>query len=345
MLLIRPIKESDLEGLMLMLEHAGHGLTSLPRDPEVITSRIQTSVVSFSKKKIKKPAGEDYLFVMENLFTGQLVGVSGLISKIGGFEPFFFYRLEEHERFSEELSKGKKYTTLHREKIHAGPSEICSLFLDEDFRNSQNGRLLSLSRFLYVANDPTRFEKQVIAEMRGRVDESGYSPFYEAVGKKFLDIEFTDADYLQLKTKSFIEDLLPELPIIVELLPKEAREVVGAVHPNTEPAQKILEKEGFTKSGLVGIFEPGPVLKADFSEVRAVKMSQVAVIHNITDDFEGRDCIISTTTTDHSYKACVGPIKLDHEDQITLSQLTATALKVRIGDKVRFVDFRPPVKI
>lgn len=340
MLLIRPIQDRDLDALMEMLEHAGHGLTSLPKDPVVLKRRIKTSIRSFSEEEITKPAGEDYLFIMEDLFTGELVGVSSIVSKIGGFEPFYFYRHEETECHSESLGRTKKFTTLHCEKIHAGPSEICSLFLTPKSRNSKNGRLLSLSRFLYAANDLTRFEKQVIAEMRGRVDESGYSPFYEAVGKKFFDIEFTDADYLSMKSKSFIEELLPDFPIIVDLLPKAARDVVGQVHPNTEPAKSILEKEGFVSSGLVGIFEPGPVLKADLAQVRAVKESKTAIVTEILEKVDGDISIISTTQTDIEFKACMGPIELN-DDKVKINQVTATALKVRIGDTIRYVDFRP----
>lgn len=342
MLLIRPIKIKDLDGLMEMLKHAGHGLTSLPKDPELLTKRIKISMDSFAKEDIIRPAGEDYLFVMEHLFTGEIVGVSGIISKIGGFDPFYFYREEKHQTHSEDLGRSKEFSTLHIEKIHAGPAEICSLFLVPEYRNSRNGRLLSLSRFLYAANDLNRFEKKVIAEMRGRVDASGYSPFYEAVGKKFLDIEFTDADYLSMKNKSFIEDLLPKFPIITNLLPEEAREVVGEVHPNTEPAKHILQKEGFASNGLVGIFEPGPVLVATFSEVRAVKESQVAEVGEISDQFEGVASIISTTATNYRYRACVGKIKKDDQsNKVLIEPLTATALKLKKGDTVRFVDFKP----
>lgn len=341
MFIIRPIRDTDLDNLMEMLSHAGRGLTSLPRDPEVLGRRIKASMKSFAEEEIHKPGGEDYLFTMENIFTGELVGISGIISKIGGFEPFFFYRIKEHQYYSKELNKGKKFITLNREKIHAGPSEICSLFLNPEYRNSQNGRLLSLSRFLYVANDPSRFEKQVIAEMRGRVDESGYSPFYEAVGEKFLHIEFNDADYLSMKTKSFIEDLLPDFPIVVELLPKEAREVVGKVHPHTEPAKHILEKEGFTASGLVGIFEPGPVLKAKFKDVRSVKDSQIGEVQEITDDFEGVDCIVSTLHTSWKFKATVGRIKKLENGKLLINKLAAAALKIKLGTQVRHVNFKP----
>ena len=41
-------------------------------------------------------------------------------------------------------------------------SKICSLFLDPKYRNSQNGRFLSLSRFLYIAENEEFFEKETI---------------------------------------------------------------------------------------------------------------------------------------------------------------------------------------
>jgi hypothetical protein len=40
MFIIRPITSKDLDGLMELLEKSGHGLTSLPRDPEVLKKRI-----------------------------------------------------------------------------------------------------------------------------------------------------------------------------------------------------------------------------------------------------------------------------------------------------------------
>ncbi len=54
------------------------------------------------------------------------------------------------------------------------------------------------------------------------------------------------------------------------MMPKK---VIGKVNPETEPAKRILEQEGFKFSGLVGIFEPGPVLIAEVDQVRAIKES------------------------------------------------------------------------
>lgn len=340
MFVIRPIREKDLDALMALLEVSGHGLTSLPKDREIIKNKIINSQRSFEHRG-NGPSGESYLFIMEEVFTGKIVGVSGIISKIGGFEPFYFYRLKEEEKNSKMLGVNKTIRSLHAEATHSGPAEICSLFLDPEFRNSQNGRFLSLSRFLFMAEDRKYFEDKVIAEMRGRVNDEGHSPFWDAVGKKFMDVEFVKADYLVMKSKKFIEELLPKYPIIVDLLPDDAQDVVAKVHPHTEPAKHILEQEGFEFSGLVGIFEPGPVLIADLDNVRAVKESRVVEIEEIsTKDIDSKTYIIARTGGGMDFRACLGPLEILPSGKAKIHAVTATALKLRLKDKLRYVTFK-----
>ena len=341
MFVIRPIKKSDLGPLMLLLEESGHGLTSLPKDEEIIASKIQESIFSF-KYRGDTPKGESYLFVMEEVYTGRVVGISGIISKIGGFEPFYFYRLKSETMSSEMLNIKKEVKTLHMEKVHSGPAEICSLFLTPEFRNSQNGRFLSLSRFLYMAENSKYFESNVIAEMRGDVNDLGESPFWNAVGNKFMDIDFLHADYLSLKSKSFIEELLPDYPILIDLLPQQAQKVVAEVHEDTKPARGILEKEGFRFNGLVGIFEPGPVLEAKLENIRCFKESKVVEVGEISEErFESDTFIISTSGSEKKFKTTLGPIKELSGGKVKISATNATALKLRLGDKLRYVHFKP----
>ncbi len=340
MFIIRPIRESDLDGLMALLKDSGHGLTSLPKDEKIIANKILLSERSFEHRG-DRPNGESYLFVMEEVFTGKMVGISGIISKIGGFDPYYFYKLKSEIMSSQMLNVEKEVQTLHMEKTHSGPAEICSLFLAPEYRNSQNGRFLSLSRFLFMAENEKYFEDTVIAEMRGQVNAQGHSPFWNAVGKKFMDIEFLHADYLTMKSKTFIEELLPNYPILIDLLPKDAQDVIAQVHDNTVPAKKILEQEGFKFNGLVGIFEPGPVLEAKLKNVRTYQDSQVVEIEEICEtDFESETFIISTSGENRKYKAGLGKVQLLESGKARINAVTATALKLRLGDSLRFVTFR-----
>lgn len=338
MFVIRPIQENDLDGLMSLLKESGHGLTSLPKDEKIIKDKITHSVRSF-KYRGDKPNGETYLFIMEELFTGKIVGISGIISKIGGFEAYYFYRMKEEVMTSSMLKKEMKIQSLHVEKTHAGPAEICSLFLDPKFRNSQNGRFLSLSRFLFMAENRQCFEENVIAEMRGKVNDDGHSPFWDAVGKKFMDIDFVQADYLQMKSKAFIDELLPKHPIVTDLLPQDAQDVIGEVHEHTRPAKRILEQEGFKFSGLVGIFEPGPVLEAKIDDVRALKESKVLTVDQIVEEDIESEVFVIANSGVHDFYACLGKAKING-DKVSISAVTATALKLKFGDKIRLTTLK-----
>lgn len=339
MFIIRPIEQKDLDGLMKLLEKSGHGLTTLPKDRKVIERRIRASERSFLHQD-EAPGGEDYLFVMEELFTGRLVGVSAIISKIGGFLPYYFYRVEHSQHESKLVDVKNEVTSLHFHFVHNGPAEICSLFLHPEFRNAQNGRFLSLSRFLFIAENRKFFEDEIIAEMRGMVNEKGHSPFWDAVGAKFFKIDFTEADNMYMKNKRFIEELLPKHPIMANILPEDAQLVIGKVNPETEPAKRILEQEGFHFSGLVGIFEPGPVLTAEIDKVRSIRESLVGEIAEIEDKpSKAPEFIISRTTA--PFRCALGGVVKLKSGGYKISGVTAAALKLRLGDKIRFVTFRP----
>jgi arginine N-succinyltransferase len=197
-----------------------------------------------------------------------------------------------------------------------------------------------------MAENRKFFEDQVIAELRGMVNDSGHSPFWDAVGKNFFKIDFPTADYLYVKNKRFIEELMPKHPIITNLLPEEAQFVVGKVHPNTEPAKRILEQEGFRLSGLVGIFEPGPVLIAEVDNIRAIKESTIGAIAEVSDkNFKSEIFIISRTTG--NFRSALGGVVKLKDGGYKVSGVTAAALKLRLGDKIRFVSFKPkaaPIK-
>ncbi len=127
---------------------------------------------------------------------------------------------------------------------YTGNSEICTLFLREKYRQGLNGRLMSKCRFLMMAEHPERFSKTIFAEMRGVSDANGNSPFWQWLQEHFFSIDFTLADYLTgIGKKGFIADLMPKLPIYINLLSPEAQAVIGQVHDNTRPALKLLERE------------------------------------------------------------------------------------------------------
>jgi arginine N-succinyltransferase len=189
MYIIRPITLDDLTPLVELTRLTGFGLTTLPNDERLLKRRIKESLRGFENLADEDPPiGETYLFVMEHLPTKQICGTCGIVSKVGGFEPFYAYRIETSIHQSEALHVRKEIQMLHLVEMHSGPCEIGSLFLSPDHRGGGNGRLLSLSRFLFMANYPAYFDPMVIAEMRGVLDQQGHSPFWDAVGRWSISV-------------------------------------------------------------------------------------------------------------------------------------------------------------
>jgi len=335
MLIIRPVRPTDLEGLLGLAALTGFGLTTLPRDRDLLAERIDESEHSFSRMA-QRPRGESYLFVMVDAACGQrVVGTCGITSKVGGFEPFYAYRIHGTTIASEMLNVCKEIQTLTLVEEHSGPCEIGSLFLHPDYRRDGNGRLLSLARFLFMAEHRPRFETQVIAEMRGVIDDQGRSDFWDAVGKHFFEIDFPKADYLSMVNKKFIADLMPRHPLYVPLLPLAAQAVIGQVHPDTRPALKVLESEGFEVTDMVDIFEAGPVVSVQRDEIRTIRESRRVVVAEIADE-PLRSPLAHILNPGADFRALRGALDVLASGAARLERATAEALHVTVGDPVRF---------
>lgn len=270
MTIVRAVQLADLDQLWELIGQATYGLTTLQISKEQLSERVEHSHFAFTRKT-EKASGEPYVFVMEELPKGRLVGLSCIFSKTGGYEPFYSYARVRESNYCELLNKVQEVEALHLQKIHDGPTEIGSLFLLPDFRGQGRGRLLSLARFTFMAAHPKRFADEVIAEMRGVMDDAGDCPFWEAIGRHFFGMDFPQADNLSTLNKRFIEDLMPRYPIYTSLLPAAARAVISDVHPQTRPALSLLEAEGFVKTNLVDIFDGGPVVRCRRTSIDAVR--------------------------------------------------------------------------
>ena len=339
-MLVRPIQFEDLDRLYSLSQSASFGLTSLPQDREYLEERIYESVRSF-EKRTSKPGGESYLFVLED-DGGVVVGSAGIKAKVGGFEPFYSYRLRSIVHESSVLNLRKSVRVLQNTSDHNGPTEIGSLFVSPEFRKKGAGRFLSIMRFLFMAEHRERFEKTVIAEMRGVIDENGRSPFWDGLGHLFFEVEFPRADYLSIKNKRFIAELMPEYPIYVDLLPPAAREAIGQVHENTRGALHILEKEGFRRTDLVDIFDGGPLIRCPLKDIRAVWQSCRAPAEKILPAAEMRERMYYISKDGLAdFRAGVGRVHEIPGGGVEVDEKTATLLGISPGDEIRYVPARP----
>jgi arginine N-succinyltransferase len=338
MVLIRPVSTDDLDGLMQLAELAGAGLTTLPKDRDLLRKRILKSQRGMENIP-DRPGGEHYMFVMADLDSGKVVGASGIVSKVGGFEPFYAYRVDSQTIDSELLNVHKKIQVLRLVREHDGPAEVGSLFLASDYRKQDYGRFLQLVRFLFVAEHPEAFSPTIVSELRGVIDESGRSPFWDAVGKHFFEIDFPKADYLSVVNKKFIADLMPRHPIYVSLLPAEAQRVIGQVHESSKPALKNLEAEGFRFNGMVDIFDAGPCVGCARDQIRTVRQSRTGFVDQIVEKIESPTYMIGRRSGE--FRACIGSVQIGSGEQVTISRRCAEALQVKASEPIRYAALRP----
>ena len=297
MLVIRSARLSDLDALIEMAHQAGSGMTTLKPDPEMLGQRLATAEASFAQTIA--PEARDYMFVLEHTQDQRIAGVCAIKSAVGLTEPFYNYRIGTLVHCSRELDVFTRMETLYLSNDLTGSTELCSLFLLPQYRAGFNGKWLSKSRFLFIAQFQQLFTEKIIAEMRGYQADDGTSPFYEGLGRHFFKMDFNHVDGLTaLGKKSFIAELMPRQPLYVAYLPDDAQEVIGQVHRSTLPARKLLEQEGMHYEGYVDIFDAGPVLQGRAAELRAVRDSVLGTAAQGTAQADGDPVLVSNTKLD-----------------------------------------------
>ncbi|TCI04534.1 arginine N-succinyltransferase [Corallincola luteus] len=334
MLVIRPIRESDYASLYQIACESGIGFTSLPVNEELLRSKITRAVRSFSRRA-HKPGAESYLMVMEDTESGDVVGTCGIEACVGLTDAFYHYHVGQVVHSSRELKIHNMVETLTLCNDYTGAAELCTLFLRESHRKGLAGRLLSRSRMLLMAEHPELFGAPVIAEMRGVSDEHGCSPFWQWLEQHFFSMDFPTADYLTgIGQKVFIAELMPKYPIYVNLLSKAAQEVIGRVHEKTQPALQLLKTEGFRCKGYVDIFDAGPTVEAELSQIRSVRSSQRR--HALLAEVDKGSLYMIANTQLAQYRCTLVEAVLDDETgAIVISPEVADVLCVKQGDPLR----------
>lgn len=335
MIVVRPVTLNDLDPLEQLAIESGPGMTNLPANREVLERKVRTSLDSLSRE-VKTPGEESYLFVMEDTSNQRIAGTSGIIASVGLSRPFYSYRVIHLAHTSLELNKYDSVSVLQMVNEYRGDTEIATLYLTPDYRRGGNGKLLSRCRFLFLAQFPQRFAGRVMAEMRGAHDEQGRSIFWESLGRHFLDMDFSKADYLSAQGKyQFIADLMPHYPIYIRLLPREAQAVIGITHEATRPALALLEREGFRFEGCVDVFDAGPSIHAPLAQIRTVRESAQARVDTIVDALESEPFMIGTTRLEN-FRVCRGNLRIQGEGTVEISREVAQALELGTGDMLRF---------
>lgn len=280
--IVRAVRHDDINQLVDLAKQ--FNLLNLPGDKKVLAEKIDRSEQSFAGELPKHKS--EYLFVLEDTEEDLVIGSSLILAKHGNDEtPHSFFKVLKRDHFSQDLGIGFIHQVLRFQLDTDGPTEIGGLLVDKAYRRRPErlGKQISLTRFLYVALHPERFEDRILCELTPPLTEEGRSEFWEALGRRFTGLPYQEADLLSQSHKEFIESLFPEDDIYLCLLDAKARLVLGRVGEATKPAQHLLESIGFEYLDEVDPFDGGPHYGCATQEILPIKYAKK---YRITDSRE-----------------------------------------------------------
>lgn len=333
--IVRSVRHEDVSPLVDLAKQ--FSLLNLPGDKKVLSEKIERSLNSFSGELSRDKA--EYLFVVEDTEEKTIVGSSLIIAKHGDENaPHCYFKVIKRDHFSQNLGLGFIHQVLRFQIDNEGPTEIGGLLVDRAYRRRPEklGKQVSLSRFVYMAIYPDKFEDRVLCELTPPLTDEGRSEFWEALGRRFTGLNYQEADLLSQGHKEFIESLFPQDDIYLCLLDPKARLVLGRVGEATMPAKYLLETIGFKYLEEVDPFDGGPHYGCLTKEILPVAQSRLRVIQEFKDPvFKGRALL---GTTQAQFQCVLVPYDL-RDKEIAIPSKIRQELNLDIGEEVMVTPF------
>jgi arginine N-succinyltransferase len=282
------IRQANVEDspTLLRLARLVHS-NNLPPDPDAIRARVQRSQDSFAGR-VMEPHDALYVFVVEDTDTGHVIGSSLVAPAVGTPErPHLYLQTRKREFYSSDLQTGQVHMTVQLCGDTVGHTEIGGLILTPAYRGhkSKLGFLLSLIRFNFIGLHKERFCPRVAAEMMGTLTPDSRNTLWNYLGRRFINLSYTEADRFCQHSKEFILSLFPPEEIYVSLLPPDARALIGRVGTETEPAVAMLNRLGFAYHGHVDPFDGGPYLETTIDEIQLVRDTRAVTLADPVSSF------------------------------------------------------------
>lgn len=269
---LRPARARDLAALVQLARTKAIGISSLPTAKAALAEQIERSLRAFASDD-QAGGDETYLFVLEDgERPGTLAGTAAIAAAAGLNDRFYCYRNEFIVQAAPALGARSRIHTLHLCHDLTGVTLLTGFHVDAAYAGSLAPQLLSRGRLAFIAAHPQRFSDRIAAENPGLADDSGRCPFWDAVGRRFLDRPYAEAERLTggRSPKAYIADLMPQTPIYVPLLPEEAQWALGQLHPVGELPFSILLDEGMDGDTYVNLFDGGPTAEGRVAALKTV---------------------------------------------------------------------------
>jgi arginine N-succinyltransferase len=285
-ILIRPVRTADLNALQTLADHLD--TVNLPDDPVALASIIADSERGFAglsepAPEILKPASFTFVAVETIEVHGiiqreKLIGTASVFAAHGtADDPHYYLSVQETTVHSKQLNAERKRVVLKLGRDNEPWTELGGLIVHPDARGKGVGKLLVAARLLLIAMHRQHFAARVIAELLPPRRPDGGNAFWDAVGGPLTGLPYYRADLLCRSDKEFIDAFFPHEEIVSDLLPAEARAIIGVEGPATTPVRKLLQRAGFSFLGTVDPFDAGPHDGADVQQIKPIMESRALV--------------------------------------------------------------------
>lgn len=334
---VRPAHAGDLGAIFEMARLTGGGFTNLPVDEKVLAEKLADSAGAFSREE-EAAGGDLFVFMLENVETGQILGTCQVFTRVGRKHPFYSYRITRLTKSSPDLSRTFDTEVLTLCTDFNNCSEVGGLFLRQEARAGGLGVLLARSRYLFIRNNRSRFTGKVVSELRGWLEEDGGSPFWDAIAGRFFGMTFQEADaFNAVHGTQFIADLMPTAPIYTAMLSDRAREVMRKPHKTGEVAKRMLEREGFSGEDYIDIFDGGPTMSAQTDNIRTVREARELTLSAVEESQGGERMLLAAGRLE-DFASAYGSVDVAPDGTATLDPATAALLGLGKGDTFLAID-------
>jgi arginine N-succinyltransferase len=331
--LIRSVRESDLDQLYALSKMVY--FINLPADRRVLKDKIRKSRDSFSGV-IEDKFAREYILVMENLEDNTVVGTSMVIARHGSpAEPHMYFELKEKKKYSETIHSGIIHKVLRLKFDFDGPTEIGGLVIHPNYRSHPGklGRQLSFSRFLFIKMKRRWFKNHILSELMPPLLENGESILWEALGRRFTNLSYQEADVLSRKNKEFVTSLFPKGDIFTCLLSGEVRDAIGQVGPGAKPVKHMLERIGFVWKEHIDPFDGGPHYWAETDKVSLIQDSKRFRIRRELLKRKSEELGLVALMQDDEFRCIQTPCHANR-GRIQLPKVALDALSTEAGEKI-----------
>lgn len=334
MFVVRESRPDDVEAILKVAKHLDS--YNLPYNREVIEQILRRSADSFAATI--PIADREFTFVVEDPSEGKIVGTSMLYAQHGTHRsPHVYLDVLQDEHYSETLDTYLVHQALLIGYNYNGPTEIGGLIVLPEYRGHAEslGKLLSCSRFLFIAMHREVFRDEVLSELLPRLEDDGTSRLWKHYGKRFTGLTYQKADQLSKDNKEFIKSLFPQGMVYTSLFPQDVQDEIGEVGPQTKGVEKLLTKLGFRYAQQIDPFDGGPHFIAETDTITLVagaKQIQLDVgTQSNAPQGKEKHLVALPRSGDTGFRCTWAP-NAPHESRLVLPSDVANALKAKPDD-------------